>query len=413
MYNFLLFIYFLYALIKACFDYIFHSKKKKDLLKRLGLKKYGFDPKNKTPIIWVHAVSLGETKACQSLISKLKTEHPTSYIILSSVTETGHIEAKKSIADKCIYFPFDFSYCIKKTFSQIKPHLIIFIETDFWPNFLKEAKKNQSKLVLASAKMSLKSTIRFSNFLLLKFSKKLFSTFDLILTQNEQYQKRFAKFIPIDKIQITGNLKFVNTYKLDSKDILNKWLDKLNPKKNNLITIASTHFSEEEKLITILKDIPNLKILLAPRHPERFVQVYTKIQKITSCSLLSNLTNPDAKVILIDKMGILDILYQISSLAILGGSFIDRVGGHNILEPIFLKTPVFFGPYMHSQEELKNIALKKNCCKQTSFDNLTHDLNKYFGDKNYQNMLISNCETLKNSNLNILEKTYEKIKKTI
>ncbi|NGX29147.1 MAG: hypothetical protein K940chlam1_01344, partial [Candidatus Anoxychlamydiales bacterium] len=383
-----------------------------DLLKRLGLKKYNFEPKDKSPIIWIHAVSLGETKASKVLIKKLKIEKPNSYIILSSMTQTGNIEAKTSHADICVFFPFDFSFSVKNVFSQIKPDLIIFIETDFWPNFIKQAKKNNTKLIIASAKISLKSTLRFSKFLK-KFFKEMFSSFDLILTQNELYKERFSLFTPPDKIHITGNLKFTNTNKTYSKEFLDQWLDKLNAKNTNLITIASTHNPEEEMLTNTLKDIPNLKILLAPRHPERFHSVFNQIQKITPCCLLSDLTNPNAKVIIIDKMGILDILYQISTLAILGGSFIDRVGGHNILEPVFLKTPVFFGPHMHSQEDFKKIVLENNCGKELPLNNLKSEITQYLKDKISQNSLIANCNNIKNTYQNVIDQTLQKIKKII
>lgn len=412
MYNFLLFIYFLFSLPKVIFYYIFHKKKKSDILKRLGLKKYNFEPKDKSPIIWIHAVSIGETKASKVLIKKLKIEKPNSYIILSSMTQTGNIEAKTSHADICVFFPFDFSFSVKKVLSQITPDLMIFIETDFWPNFIKQAKKNNTKLIIASAKISLKSTLRFSKFLK-KFSKEMFSSFDLILTQNELYKERFSLFTPPDKIHITGNLKFTNTNKTYPQDFLDQWLDKLNAKNTNLITIASTHNPEEEMLINTLKNIPNLKILLAPRHPERFNSVFNQIQKITPCCLLSNLTNPNAKVIIIDKMGILDILYQISTLAILGGSFIDRVGGHNILEPVFLQTPVFFGPHMHSQEELKKIVLENNCGKELPLNNLKSEITQYLKDKISQNSLISNCNNIKNTYQNVIDQTLHKIKKII
>ena len=410
MYNFFLFIYFLYSLPKALFDYLFYKKKKKDFLKRIGFKKYLFDSQNKHPIIWIHAVSLGETKAAKPVIEKLKIKNPNSYIVLSSVTQTGNTEALTSQADKCIFFPFDFSFSVKQVFKQIKPSLIIFIETDFWPNFIKEAKKNKAKIIIASAKISKRSKLRFAKFS--TFSKKLFSNFDLILAQNELYKSRFSLFTTPDKIQISGNLKFASSHKIYSKPFLDTWQKKLNPQNLNLITIASTHHPEEELLINALKDIADLKILLAPRHPERFNLIYNKIKKITSCSFLSNLKG-NAKVILIDQMGILDILYQISDLAILGGSVINRVGGHNILEPVFLKTPVFFGPYMHSQEELKKIVLEKNSGLEITLHDLCFQVAKFLNDKTYQNKLISNCHNVKDTYQNVLDTTFAKIKKFI
>ncbi|NGX30425.1 MAG: 3-deoxy-D-manno-octulosonic acid transferase, partial [Candidatus Anoxychlamydiales bacterium] len=410
IYNFLLFIYLLFSLPKAIFDCIFYKKKKSDILKRLGLKSYKFNPQDKTPIIWIHAVSVGETKAAVSFLKRLKDNYPTSYIIISSTTETGHTEAKRSLflADKFIFFPFDFSFTIKKVFSQIKPNLIIFLETDFWYNFIKIAKKNGSKIAVISAKISKRST---SNFLkLLKFSKNLFSNIDLILAQNEQYRKRFSNFLDPKKIFVSGNLKLSNSFEILSKSSLDKWRSKLNIKDQKVITIASTHSLEEELLINELKDLKNTKILIAPRHPERFLSVYKQLKNITSIALLSEISkNQNSKVILIDEMGILNILYQISSLAIVAGSFVNRVGGHNILEPVFVKTPVFFGPTMHSQLELKKIVLDSNTGKQCHLKNLKTEISKYLDNKDKLNKLIKNCSNLKDSYQNILENTTNKI----
>jgi len=410
-YNAVLFIYFIIILPKALYEYIFYKKKKKDLLKRLGIKKYNFDSQNKAPIIWIHAVSLGETKAAASLLKKLKEFYPTSYIIISSVTETGHNIAKKclNLADKFIYFPFDFSFSIKRLFSQVKPNIIIFIETDFWPNFIKEAKKNKSKILLLSAKISKKSLNRFIKFSI--FSKNLFSCFDLILAQNAIYKERFSKFISEKKIIISGNLKFTNFPEIYSKDYLKTWRNKTNNQNLKIVTIASTHDKEEEILIEKLKDIHGIKILLAPRHPERFNEVYYKIKKITSCSLFSKIDeNDNSKVILIDQMGILNVLYQISDIAIVGGSFIDNIGGHNILEPAFVNTFVLFGPHMHVQKDLKEIVLQYNLGKEVSIDNLQDDIKKILQNGTLKKETFQKSKIMQTKFEKILEDSFNEIK---
>ncbi len=412
-YNFLLVLYFIIYIPKAFYEYIFFKKRKKDLLKRIGLKKYSFKSHVKKPIIWIHAVSLGETKAATAILEKLKSEYPNSYIVVSNTTQTGHDEAKKSLilADEFVFFPLDLPYIVKGIFTQIKPDIVIFIETDLWLNFIKEAKKNHAKVIVVSAKISEKSHKRFSKFMF--FSKKLFSSIDLILAQNELYKKRFASLIPEERLKICGNLKLVNNIQKQPHESLQAWLSKLNAKDKNIITLASTHDPEEQLIIKEIKDIPNTKILLAPRHPQRFIRVYNQIKKITTCSLLSDLTNKDAKVILIDQMGILNILYQLSHLAIVGGSYISRVGGHNILEPIFVKIPVFFGPFMHNQIELKQIILRANCGRQVKLKDLKPTILKYFQDNFYKQNLINNCTKILDNSQNILEDTIVNLKKLI
>lgn len=421
IYDFFLFVYVLIFSFKAIFELIFYKKKRSDLLKRLGIKSYDFDPNDKKPIIWIHAVSLGETKAAKSLLETLKKLYKNSYIVISSQTQTGHAEAKKTLskADKFVYLPIDFSFSVKRLFRQIKPDAILFIETDIWPNFIKQAKKNGSKLILISAKMSEKSEKRYLRFY--KFSKNLFSKFDLILTQNDSYKKAFEKFTSKNKVFSTGNLKLINFPKIYSEDFLKNLKDKLNIKNQKVIMIASTHDDEEELLINSLKDLKNTLILLAPRHPERFHKVYNKISKIISCSLFSKLReitidqpNNQNKIILIDQMGVLNQLFQISDLAILGGSFIDRVGGHNILEPILVNTPVFFGPNMYSQLDLEKIALESCSGKKVSLKNINFEVRNFLEKKSQQQQMINNCINIKKDlRKNILDSLLDKIQNLI
>lgn len=412
IYNFLLVIYLFFSIPKVLYESLFLKKKKDDLLRRLGFKNYSFHFKDKKPIIWIHAVSLGETKASKVLIERLKKQYPTSYIVFSNTTQTGHNEALNyTQIDKLVYFPIDLPFIIRKLFTQIKPSLVIFVETDFWLNFIKEAKKNNSKVIVVSAKISERSTKRFSKFLF--FSKKLFSYIDLILTQDAIYKHRFLSFVEEKKLKVCGNLKLVNTIQNHPIDLLQSYKERLKLQNSFVITLASTHDPEELLLINELKDLPNTKILLAPRHPERFLSVYHQIKKITSASLFSDSINQDSKVIIIDKMGILDILYQISDLAIVGGSFISRVGGHNILEPVLAKTPVFFGPFMHNQMQLKALILNANCGEEVELANLKKQILRYTQDSNYKQNFVNNCLQISKISKNIIQNTLDNIKKLI
>lgn len=412
LYTLLIFLYLILYIPKAFYDYIFLNKKKKDFLKRIGIQNYTFNSQNKNPVIWIHAVSLGETKAVIPLLKKLKIENPSSYIIVSNTTQTGHDEAKKSLllADKLVFFPVDLPFVVKKIFSQIKPNIIIFVETDLWFNFIQEAKKNNAKIIVVSAKISEKSSKRFSKFLF--FSKKLFSYVDLVLPQNELYKKRFAAFLPEEKLSICGNLKFVNNTKKYSQDYLQGWKDKLKTNGQFIITIASTHDPEELLIINEIKDISNIKILLAPRHPERFNIVYNQIKKIASCSLLNEF-NQDTKIIIIDQMGILNILYQISHLAILGGSYVNKIGGHNILEPVFVNTPVLFGPFMHSQLELNDFVLNSKCGRQIDLKDMKNTISHYVQDDSLRQNLVNSCAKINMNSEIILQNTFDNIKKLI
>lgn len=414
LYNFLLLIYLIIYAPKVLFEYFFLKKKKTDLLKRIGIKKYTFQSYNKRPVIWIHAVSLGETKAAVSLVERLKEEYPHSCIIISNTTQTGHDAAKRflqGLADQFVFFPIDFSFIVKRLFVQIQPNLVIFIETDLWFNFIKEAKKKNAKVIVVSAKISQRSHWGFCQFA--SFAKRLFSLIDLILPQNDIYKQRFASFVTEGKLKICGNLKLVNNIKKDSIDCLRQWRHRLGLNDSFILTIASTHEPEEVLILNKIKDIPNIKILIAPRHPERFDRVFNQVKKITCCSLLSNLSDKNVNVIIIDQMGSLNILYQLSDLAILGGSYVNRVGGHNILEPVFVNTPVFFGPFMHAQLELKKIILESQCGKQVDLNDIKSEVLKYIADRFLKENLKNNCCQVNKFSKHILQNTFDNIKNLI
>src|SRR3990167_3607965 len=253
MYDFFLLIYLFINIFKIVYESLFLKKKKKNLLERLSLKKYNFFSQDKT-VIWIHSVSLGETAAAAPLIKKIKEKIKTGYIILSSSTETGNNKAKElKEADKCIYMPFDLSFVIKRVFRQIKPDIVIFIETDIWFNFLKHSKKLNAKIFLVSAKISEKSANRYSKIKF--FSKKIFSYFDLIITQNEDYKKLFIKAHADEKKIIVGkNLKF----DIEAKEInilqKNNLIDRLNLKNKTVLSIVSTHDNEEDLILSHIKN---------------------------------------------------------------------------------------------------------------------------------------------------------------
>ena len=355
---------------KMIYAFLVHKKYRKSLLHRFGFHFPVFPP-HALPSIWIHAVSVGETKAVAELAKKIKErfrEHP---LIISSVTETGHGEAKKSLpfADYHVFIPFDFSWVVKKIIKQASPQLIILCESDFWYHFLAYAKKNGASLALVNGKMSARSMSRFRFFSF--FSKKLFGLFDLLCLQNCFYQDRFlAVGVDPKKIEVTGNLKLDEKEPLLSQEEILEWKQRLGIHLSQpVLVLGSTHAPEEQLLLNVLKEvwktIPNLKVLLIPRHPERFKEVenlldkegiqWTSFSVLNQSRELSYHSKESEQVILIDAMGILRTCYQLSDIALVAGSFTDRVGGHNILEPCRYGKPVLFGPFMHGQLEFVDL----------------------------------------------------------
>lgn len=368
------------ALPKFLYDFFVQHKYRTNFQARLGI---GFPEinKGKHPLIWMHACSVGETKAIVPLARALKQMHPEAILLISSVTETGHEEALRSLpfAEHHVYLPFDFYWIISPILKKVKPDLVILSESDFWFNFLKAVKRAHGKLALVNGKISERSASRFRKMEF--FAKPLFKLFDLLCVQNELYRERFLQAgANKDKIVVTGNLKFDDEHPQLTPEEVIQWRQKLGIDPTQLVlTIGSTHDPEEKMLLDILHPIwehyPQLKVILVPRHPQRFKDVANLLENehvpfITFTDI--NQRTGQEKVILIDAMGMLRMCYQLADLAIVGGSYVSHVGGHNILEPCWYGKPVIFGPYMEAQLELVKVVTEGKAGMQV----FQHDLEK-------------------------------------
>ncbi|MFI5344596.1 MAG: 3-deoxy-D-manno-octulosonic acid transferase [Chlamydiales bacterium] len=356
----------LIALPKLLYDLVVHKKHRKSFLYRLGC---GLPKKSakKSPVIWIHAISLGETKAAVALAREIKKRFPNGTLVISSVTETGHQEAQRCMpfADHHIYLPLDFNLLIKRAIKRLSPDLVLLCESDFWLNFLQNVQKNGGYVGLINGKISEKSAKRYSQFPF--FSRRLFGLFDIFCMQNSLYQDRFIKLgIPQDKTLITGNLKFDDEYPQLTLEEVKEWRQKLGISPGQFVlTIGSTHDPEETLLIDVLTEVwkswPNLKVLLIPRHPERYDEagkILEKKRMLWTSFTDINRQNGNEQIILMNAMGLLRMCYQLSDFSIVGGSYTDRIGGHNIMEPCWYGKPVIFGPYMHTQVEFVNYVKK-------------------------------------------------------
>lgn len=331
------------------------------------------------PRIWIHACSVGETKAASTLLPHLQDYD----LVISSTTDTGHATAKKVFPDaQHIYMPYDLRPAMKQAFSEIKPDLLILVESDFWLNLIHEA---NCPIAIVSGVLSERSFKRHKRFP--AFAKKLFEPVSLILVQNQTYQKRFAD-LGIETY-IGGNLKFdiALTVKPAPEDFT--------------VTIGSTHDGEEELILDALEPLtkayPNLKLLVVPRHPERFDLVKRLLQSKTATPIC--------------EMGVLPSCYAKSKLAIVAGSYNPDIGGHNILEPVQLGVPVLFGPHMHAQEELKSLVLEAGAGKQLTADQLAHEVETHLSDAAYHASMCENTQKLNGKLQGVSKKTFRELTK--
>ncbi|MDJ0651793.1 MAG: 3-deoxy-D-manno-octulosonic acid transferase [Simkaniaceae bacterium] len=339
LYDSALSLLFVIALPKLLYDYLFKGKYRKSLTARIS----PVVPRVvKKPIIWLHAVSVGETKALSTLVPHIRKTYPGAFIYVTTISETGQEEAKKRIpdADSIGYLPLDFSWIMKSFVRKLNPTLLVLVEGDYWFNLIREVKCKGAKIFVVNGNLSEKSLKRY--LAIPFFSRQIFSSIDHFCIQGESYVERFSKLgIPTENLKMTGNLKF--DIPGEEKDDLEKVRKRFNLKpKDRVITLGSTHEGEEELLCKSLRPAltmdPHLKILVVPRHPERFSRVKNLIRY--------------PQITVVDQMGILPKCYRLSHIAIVGGSFIEGIGGHDIFEPAKMGIPTLYGPYMYKQVDL-------------------------------------------------------------
>ena len=327
--------------------------------------------------IWIHAPSLGEVKSLQTFLEILRAEEPEASIVFSVMTETAQDYIKKHypFAESAFYLPCDLSWIMRRWMAYIQPDLLIIMESGFWYNLLRCAKEQGVKVAVLSGRMSPLSYKRYRR--CKTFSASLFSYIDHFCLQGKKDSQRFQNLgVPAHKITLTGNLKY------DTRTILSPQLEIPFSTEDYIVTVASTHAREEQLLLDALRDVKrSIKILLAPRYPERVGQIekLLKCRNYRFCRLTDRPTGKE-DIILIDQMGQLEACFSISHAAIMGGSFVKHVGGHNLLEAARYGIPVIYGPFMERQAEIVSLFKKHDYGKQVALNQICGTLERYLGD---------------------------------
>lgn len=319
-------------------------------------------------VIWLHAVSVGETRAAIPLIKALKQRYPHSALVLTNVTETGH-EVAEGIAqvDLCLYFPYDFAWVMRRAFRQLAPTLVAIVETEIWPNLLRVAGRQGIPVVLVNGRISDRSFPRYRR--LGSLLRPVLAQFSAFCMQSALDAERIrALGAPAERVSVTHNLKFdMQTDGLDKSDGPRLRLNFGLPSQSRVLVAGSTHPGEEEQLVEVyqrlLQDGHDLVLVLVPRHPERCRAVgdlltAKKLPFVKRSAVEEGKTRlASGAVLLVDSVGELLKFYATADLVFVGGSLVP-VGGHNILEAALLSKPVMFGPQMHNFKEIARLLSK-------------------------------------------------------
>ncbi len=317
--------------------------------------------------IWIHAVSVGEVLGAKPLVEGLKHRFPGRNVFVSTTTETGQRLARERLqcADGLFYFPLDWVVPVRRALRAIRPALVIIMETEVWPNFLREARREAVPVVFANARISERSFARFKRweFMVGPFYTRVLRDAELFLAQTGDDAKRLREMdAPEERIVVTGNLKYDAAPPGSTQ--LGAWLEgEIRRQERWPVLVAGSVVEGEEAAVLAGYDIVQRKwrrtlLILAPRKPDRFDAAASVAAEggwnvvRRSCLDLTKPLSEDADVLVLDSIGELAGLYALADAAFVGGSLVPA-GGHNILEPAWFSKPPVFG---RSMENFRDMA---------------------------------------------------------
>ncbi|MCE9566191.1 MAG: 3-deoxy-D-manno-octulosonic acid transferase [Planctomycetes bacterium] len=312
------------------------------------------------PVAWFHAVSVGEVNLLGTLIPAFRKRHPEYLVVISSTTDTGLAEARRRFADLCVIaFPFDFSWAVGATFDAVKPSLVVLTESELWPNFLTAAKQRNVSVIVVNARMSPRSFARLRRFA--GFARRmLFSKITRFAVQEDEYAVRFRQLgLPQSKLIVTGSIKYDGASKsretLETQRLRQTLGLAAVPAGLPAILLAgSTHAPEESLILAafarLRERFPELRLILVPRHPDRFDEV-AQLVHATGLSALrrSAIREPLSEmpaIVLLDTVGELGAAWGLADVGFTGGSLDGKRGGQSMIEPAGYGVPCVFGPHV-------------------------------------------------------------------
>ena len=381
-------VFFLNLLIKGAKQKLYLSR----ISNRIGL---GFKKRN-NPIL-IHAVSLGEVLGIKNFVKTLEGDNE---IIISVSTATGLQKAQELYGHKhqVIFLPWDFFIFINLFFRFLDIKLILLFETEIWPYLIYRANKLNIPIILLNGRLSKRSASLYKQTRLLM--TPIFKKMDKLFVQSDKHLERFCNLgVDTKKIEVVGSVKY------DIEPAKETPSEKKLP--NKFILAASTHKGEEEIVLNAYKIFqqnnpshPNVKLVICPRHPERANSVKSLCNEMGFDGKKFSCTEGDSQpeVIIIDRIGLLNTCYMLSSCAFVGGSLINH-GGHNLAEPACNKTPIIIGPYTFNFEEMSSEFISSDSAVVVHNQlELGNAFNKLINDENYSSSLIANAVEVFNKN---------------
>jgi 3-deoxy-D-manno-octulosonic-acid transferase len=361
--------YFLYQAVR-------HGKYLGSLAERLGRLPVSLNL-DREPSIWLHAVSVGETLTARALAADLKERYPRHRLFISTTTMTGQQVARSSfpMADGIFYFPIDLPFVVRRVLDVVRPQLFIMMETEIWPNLLRECQARGIRTMVINGRISLRSFPRYR--LVRPLFRRVLALIDCYCVQGEETAGRLALLgAPRDRITITGSLKFDALQGPGGAAGLERGADRVLryfhvAAQRPVIVAGSTMPGEHEIVLKAFERVRTLAgnplLILAPRKPEHFADAEALSRdagfRTVRRSRLTIDEEIKADVVLLDTIGELAQVYQVAWAVFVGGSLVD-IGGHNIMEPAIYGKPIVFGPHMQNFAEIAESFLGADAAVQ-------------------------------------------------
>ena len=345
-----------------------HGKYRAGLAGRLGKLPPRLSAPSSKPAIWVHAVSVGEVLAVSGLVTELSrfSEHQ---VFVSTTTDTGQKLARKRFGEENVfYFPLDFAFAIRPYLQALRPQLIVIAETEFWPNFLRLAKEAGARIAVVNARISDRSFPGYRR--LRRWLTRVLANVDLFVAQTDEDRRRLLEIgVAAQRVEVTGNLKF-DVSPPAPPPIVGCLRNAFHEAGASPVLVCGSTVDGEEPLLlrafeNVLASHPRALMILAPRHPERFVEVAALLSELGVRFWKRSLWSGEpiaGGVFLVDTIGELAVLYSLGTLAFVGGSLVPR-GGHNIIEPAHYGVPIIVGTHTDNFRDIVGLFQSRNAVK--------------------------------------------------
>jgi 3-deoxy-D-manno-octulosonic-acid transferase len=321
------------------------------------------------PVIWVHAVSVGEVLAVTGLVEELQRRFPRHRIFVSTTTDTGQALARRRFGEgNVFYFPMDFAFAIRTYLRALRPQLVVIAETEFWPNFMRLAHASGARIAVVNARISDRSLPRYRRFRGLL--RRVLVHVDLFLAQTSEDAVRLREIgAGEDRVRVAGNLKFDIPVPA-VPPVVERLRESIATSAAGPVLVCGSTVDGEEPLLlkafeNLLVQHPRAVMVLAPRHPERFAAVAALLEQMSIRYSRRSAWNGEALsggVFLLDTIGELAALYALADVAFVGGSLVPR-GGHNIIEPARHGVAIVVGNHTENFRDIVNLFQSRDAVR--------------------------------------------------